>query len=99
MIKSGWSVLGPEVNAFEQEFATYCGVKFCVSLANGTDALEFALRSLFICYGKAVLNVANAGMYSTVGIHVTGARPLYVGISSGTLLLDVAALNHVLDCH
>lgn len=99
VINSGWFVLGPEVNAFEQEFATYCGVKFCVSLANGTDALEFALRSLCICEGKTVLTVANAGMYSSIGIHSTGARPLYVDISSDTLLLDVVALNQVLDCH
>ena len=99
VIESGWFVLGPEVNAFEQEFATYCGVTYCVTLANGTDALELALRALGICEGMTVLTVANAGMYSSIGIQATGATPLYVDISTDTLLVDVAALKLVLDCH
>ena len=75
VIKSGWFVLGPEVNAFEQEFAAYCGVKYCVSLANGTYALKLALRTLCICEGGMVLTVSNAGMYISVGISAkTGSR-------------------------
>lgn len=97
VMESGLFVLGPEVNAFEREFSTYCGVTYCVSLANGTDALELALRALGICKGKTVLTVANAGMYSNIGINATGATPLYVDISPDTLLVDVDALKKVLD--
>lgn len=87
VIKSGWFVLGPEVSAFEKEFADYCGTSHCISLANGTDALELALRALGIGAGKTVLTVANAGMYSSVGILATGATPLYADISPDTQLL------------
>lgn len=97
VIASGWFVLGPEVNAFEREFASYCGTAHCISLANGTDALELALRALGICGGKTVLTVANAGMYCSVGIMATGATPLYADILPDVLLIDVADVTRLLD--
>jgi aminotransferase EvaB len=90
VIASGWFVLGPEVDAFETEFASYCGSGHCVSLANGTDALEFALRALKIGKNSNVLTVANAGTYSTVAILAAGATPVYADVNSDTLLIDVA---------
>lgn len=99
VVESGLFILGPQVSAFENEFATYCGVTYCVSLANGTDALELALRALGICKGKTVLTVANAGMYSSLAINATGAKPLYVDISYETLLVDVDALKLALEIH
>jgi len=97
VLQSGWFVLGPEVTAFEQEFAKYCDTAHCVSLANGTDALELALRALDIGAGKTVLTVANAGMYSSVAILATGATPLYVDISPDTLLMNAAAVQPLLQ--
>lgn len=97
VLQSGWFVLGPEVTAFEREFAAYCGTAHCVSLANGTDALELALRALGIGPGKTVLTVANAGMYSSVGILATGATPLYAEVAADTLLLDAAEVQRLLD--
>lgn len=97
VVDSGWFVLGAEVDGFEREFARYCGVTHCISLANGTDALELALRALNIGAGKKVLTVANAGMYSSIGILSTGALPVYVDISPQTLLLDVAEAMRLLD--
>jgi dTDP-4-amino-4,6-dideoxygalactose transaminase len=97
VIKSGCFIFGPEVNAFEEEFAEYCGARHCVSLANGTDALELALRSLSIGAGKTVLTVANAGFYSTAAILATGARPIYVDVNPSTLLLDVADVARHLE--
>jgi aminotransferase EvaB len=90
VIASGTFVLGPEVNAFEREFAAYVGSAYCVSLANGTDALELALRALEIGPNHTVLTVANAGMYSTAAILATGATPVYADVQSDTLLIDVA---------
>lgn len=97
VLHSGWFVLGPEVRAFEEEFAGYCGTAHCVSLANGTDALELALRALDIGNGKTVLTVANAGMYGTVAILATGATPVYADIRPDILLMDVADLRRMLD--
>lgn len=87
VIDSGWFVLGQEVRAFEQEFATYLGVKECITVANGTDALELALRAFQIGPGDEVCTVANAGMYSTTAILNTGARPLFVDVQSETMTL------------
>lgn len=97
VLRSGWFVLGPEVAAFEAEFARYCGVEHCVTLANGTDALELALRALDIGAGRTVLTVANAGMYSSVAILSTGARPLYADVRPDTLLMDAAHVAHLLE--
>ena len=84
----GHYILGPEVEAFEREFAAYCGTASCVAVANGTDALELALRALDIGAGDDVATVANAGGYATTVIRTVGAAPLYVDIDEGTLLMD-----------
>jgi len=96
VIDSGWLVLGQEVKAFEEEFASYCHSSYCVSVANGTDALELALRALGIERGKTVLTVANAGMYSTIAIQLTGARPVFADIMAESLLIDVDDLKRIL---
>jgi dTDP-4-amino-4,6-dideoxygalactose transaminase len=88
----GWYILGPEVEAFEREFATYCGSAECVAVGNGTDALELALRALAIGPGDEVATTANAGMYATTAIRAAGAVPAYVEIDGTTLLMDPAAL-------
>lgn len=94
VLKSGWYVLGKQVEKFEQEFAAYCQVKHCVSVANGTDALELALRTLGVGPGDKVISVANAGAYSTTAILAVGALPVYVDININTLLLS---LEHLRD--
>src|SRR6478672_1283835 len=80
VLARGWFVLGPEVEAFEREFAAYCGVSECVALGNGTEALELALRAVGVRPGDAVATVANAGGYSSTAIRALGAVPLYVEI-------------------
>src|SRR4051794_5490951 len=80
VLTSGWYILGRECAAFEAEFAAYCVVSHCVSVANGTDALEIALRSLGIGPGDSVATVANAGGYSTTAIRAVGAEPVYIDI-------------------
>ena len=92
----GWYILGPEVAAFEHEFAAYVGVAECVAVANGTDALELALRALAIGPGDAVATVANAGMYATTAIRAAGGTPSYVEIDASTLQMDPAALTAAL---
>jgi dTDP-4-amino-4,6-dideoxygalactose transaminase len=97
VLKSGWFVLGREVAALESAFGDYCGGLHCVGVANGTDALELALRALGLGPGERVLTVANAGMYSSAAILAAGATPHYVDIDPATDLLDLAALGRALE--
>ncbi len=89
VLDNGWFVLGPEVRAFEENFAAYVGVSKSVSLANGTDALELALRSVGVGNGDAVATVANAGMYTTTALLAIGANPFFldVDLTSRTVML------------
>jgi len=91
----GWYILGPEVEAFEQEFAAYLGVAECIAVGNGTDALELSLRALMVHSDETVATVANAGMYATTAIRAVGAVPAYVEIDPTTLQMDPAAFAHV----
>lgn len=97
VIDSGWFVLGNEVKKFEEEFAEYCGGSHCVSLANGTDALEFALRALDIGPSSNVITVANAGTYSSIAILAVGATPVYAEINEHTLLVDTSNIEQILN--
>jgi dTDP-4-amino-4,6-dideoxygalactose transaminase len=89
VIAAGPYILGPGVKEFECAFAEYCGVTHCVGTANGTDAIELALRACGVAPGQSVITVANAGGYSTSAILATGARPVYVDIDPATLLIDI----------
>ena len=93
VLASGWYILGRECTAFESEFAAYCGVPHCVSVANGTDALEISLRSLGIGPGDTVATVANAGGYSTAAIRAVGAEPIYIDIDPYTMNMSAASCS------
>ena len=90
VIDSGWYALGPEVTAFEQAFAAYCGVTHAIGVANGTDALELALRAVGVQAGDEVITVANAGFYASTAIRAIGAQPVYADIRDDNLLLCAA---------
>jgi aminotransferase EvaB len=92
VIASGWLILGPEVKKFEQLFAAYLGANCCMSLANGTDAIELALRAMKISPGDRVATVANAGMYTTTALLAIGAEPFFMDVdldSRGTTFAEV----------
>jgi dTDP-4-amino-4,6-dideoxygalactose transaminase len=97
VVDSGWFILGRELQSFEAEFAAYCGSPHCIGVANGTDALELALRACGVGPGGRVLTVANAGAYSTTAIHAAGGEPVYVDVDDDTLLVDEAELRRRLD--
>ena len=78
VLRSGWYVLGKEVNAFEENFAAYTGAKYCVSLANGLEALQIAVRLLGIGPGDEVIVQANTYIASVMGITMNGATPVFV---------------------
>jgi aminotransferase EvaB len=88
ILASGLLIGGPSVQTFERAFAAYCGAEFCIGVANGTDALELALKASGVEPADDVITVANAGGYATTAILAAGARPVYVDIDPHTLQMD-----------
>lgn len=78
VLRSGWYILGKEVAAFEEEFAAYIGVKHCVGIASGLDALWMSFRVLGIGSGDEVIVCANAYIACVMGITMNGATPIFV---------------------
>jgi len=93
VIESGHLILGPEVRAFEEEFASFVGSANAVGVNSGTDALTLALRSLEIEPGDEVLTVANAGVPPVAAIRAVGALPRFVDVSAHDLLVDAEKLE------
>ena len=91
VLRSGWYILGPEVEGFEKEFAKYCGTEYCVGLASGLDALWLAFRVLGIGEGDEVLVPANTYIASVMGITINGATPVFVDATEDALI-DVEKL-------
>lgn len=92
VIRSGYYVLGPQVEAFEAEFASYCGTAHCIGVANGTDALELSLRALGVSARDKVAVIANAAMYSTSAVLAAGAVPVFIDIGDDSTM-DPEALR------
>lgn len=88
VLESGTYVLGPEVNAFEEEFAAYVGVRYGVGVANGTDALELALRACDVGPGDAVLTVAHTAVATVAAIRRCGAVPVFVDVDPVTYTMN-----------
>lgn len=78
VLHSGWYILGNEVKLFEEEFAEYLGIKYCVGLASGLDALWIAFRILGIGAGDEVIVQGNTYIASVMGITINGATPIFV---------------------
>lgn len=78
VLRSGWYVLGQEVQAFEKEWAAYIGTSDCVGLASGLDALWITFRLLGIGAGDEVIVSANAYIACVMGITINGATPVFV---------------------
>lgn len=91
VIARGWFVLGPELDAFEREFAAASGARYAVGVANGTDALALALRALGIGPGDEVITAPLSAAFSALAILMVGARPVFADIDPERLTLDPAA--------
>ena len=78
VLRSGWYVLGPEVESFEQSFASYVGRKYCVGVGSGLDALTLSVRALGIGSGDEVLVPANTYIATVLAITANGATPVFV---------------------
>lgn len=91
VIESGWFVLGPEVTAFEAEFAAAMGAGHAAGVNTGTDALALALKALGIGRGDEVITAPLSAAYSALAIDMAGATPVFADIDADRLTLDPAA--------
>jgi dTDP-3-amino-3,4,6-trideoxy-alpha-D-glucose transaminase len=91
VLTRGWFILGPEVDAFEAEFADACGALHAVAVGNGTDALALMLRALGIGAGDEVIVPAITAGYTALAVISTGAVPVVTDVDDETLTLDAAA--------
>lgn len=87
---------GPEVTAFEQEYATLVGTDHCIGVANGTDALELALRAVGVSPGGEVILPANTFIATAEAVSRIGAVPVLVDVDPEHLLIDPACVERAL---
>lgn len=95
VLRSGWWLNGERTKRFCADFAAYVGAERCIGVANGTDALEIAMRALVeIRAGdrREAVTVANAGGYSTIAIRQLGLVPVYVDVAEGSQLASQASI-------
>ncbi|HYC62670.1 MAG TPA: DegT/DnrJ/EryC1/StrS family aminotransferase [Thermoanaerobaculia bacterium] len=93
VLQSGWYILGPEVDAFEAEFASYCGARHCAGVANGLDALQLILAAAGIGAGDEVIVPANTFIATWLAVSRSGATPVPVEPDRATHNLDPAAVE------
>jgi dTDP-4-amino-4,6-dideoxygalactose transaminase len=93
VLESGQFVLGPEVAAFEQEFAAYCGAAECIALNSGTSALHLALLAADVGPGDEVITVPFTFVASVAAVTYTGARPVLVDIDPRSFTMDPATIE------
>jgi dTDP-4-amino-4,6-dideoxygalactose transaminase len=84
---------GPFVKTFEEAFARYCGMRQCIGVANGTDALAIALRTLGVGPGDEVITAANSFIATSEAIRIVGAHVVFADIEPKTFTLDVERLE------
>jgi len=92
VLDRGWFVLGPELDAFEREFAAACGAARAVGVGTGTDALALALRALGIGKGDEVITSPLTAAYTGLAVMMAGARPVFADIDPRRLTLSPAAV-------
>lgn len=93
VVARGWYVLGPEVEAFEREFAEACHTKATVGVGTGTDAIALALMGLGIGRGDEVITSPLSAAYSALAIMMAGARPVFADLDEARLTLDPARVE------
>ena len=97
VVSGGWLILGPEVDAFEREFAAYCGVDHCVGVANGLDALAIALKAHGVRPGDEVIVPGHTFIASWLAVAQIGAVPVGVDVEPNSFNLDPGGIEAALS--
>lgn len=93
VLDHGQYILGPEVEQLEEQLSLFCGAKYCISCANGTDALQIALMALNIQPGDEVITPGFTYIATAEAVALLGAKPVYVDVNSKTYNLDNSKLE------
>ncbi|MEO5720098.1 MAG: DegT/DnrJ/EryC1/StrS family aminotransferase [Chthoniobacterales bacterium] len=96
VLEGGRYILGPEVDAFEKEWASWLGVAAAIGVGNGTDAIELALRALEVGPGHLVITTANTSVATVAAIERAGASALLVEVDEASLTLSPECLEKAL---
>jgi dTDP-4-amino-4,6-dideoxygalactose transaminase len=96
VVARGWFVLGPEVEAFEAEFAAASGAPHAVGVGTGTDAIALALRGLGIGAGDEVITSPLSAAYSALAVVMAGARPVFADIDPVRMTIDPAQIERLI---
>ncbi|QGN59144.1 DegT/DnrJ/EryC1/StrS aminotransferase family protein [Nostocoides sp. HKS02] len=96
VLAAGDFIAGKSVAAFEQEYAEFVGARSCVGVANGTDALELALRALGVGPGDEVVVPANSFIATAEAVVRAGARPVFTDVDDDALLIDPALVERTI---
>lgn len=88
VIDSGWYIRGKQVEAFEKEFANFCGTKHCIGVGNGLDALILILRAMEIGEGDEVIVPSNTYIATALAVSYVGAKPIFVEPNESTFNID-----------
>lgn len=92
-MESGWYVLGKETEAFEEEYAHYCGTSYCVGVASGLDALHLALRAVGIESGDEIIVPANTYIATWLAVNYAGGKPVPVEPDIRTYNIDPSLIE------
>ena len=93
VIESGWYILGPEVEAFEAEYAEYCEASHCIGVGNGLDALHLALRAMNVRQGDEVIVPSNTYIATWLAVSQCGATPVPVEPIEATFNIDPSLIE------
>ena len=93
VLESGYYILGPELQAFEKQFAEFLGAQYAVGCASGTEAIYLALAAAGVGPGDEVLVVAHTAVPTISAISMTGAEPVFVDIDPDTYVMDVTKVE------
>jgi dTDP-4-amino-4,6-dideoxygalactose transaminase len=96
VLDSGWFILGPEGEAFEQELATAFGAREAVAVANGTEAIQLALESLGVGPGDEVVTSPLSAAFTALAVQRAGARPIFADLDPESLNVSPAAVERAL---
>lgn len=97
VLHSGHYILGKEVKSFELEFAQWLGVDYSVGVANGTDAIELALRAMGVGQGDCVATVSHTAAATVAAIRRVGAIPVFVDIEEAYFTMDPESLEELIS--
>lgn len=93
VLEHGQYILGPEVTELEEKLANYTGAKYCITCANGTDALQIALMGLGVGLGDEVITPGFTYIATAETVALLGAKPVYVDVNKSTFNIDAALLE------